>query len=258
MYYETNGSDHPLVLIHAGFLDRRMWDEQYDRFAAKYQVVRYGVRGFGLSDRPSEKYSDVADLHALLQHLGVRKTYLLGVSNGGRIAIDFTIEHPGLVDGLVLVASGVSGYQVSGPDEERVWGEFERRMKPQEEAVKENRILDAVEMDVDVWAPAQSLTSRQRILAIAMDNAHIQVHHPREFNVVPDPPGFQRLSEIHCPTLIMVGDRDVPGMQLVVAKIHSKIAGSRHVLIHGADHIVNMSKPEEFNRAVLEFLGELA
>jgi len=255
LYYETNGHGHPVVLIHAGFLDRRMWDRQFDRFAASYRVIRYDVRGFGRSDRPSEKYSDIADLRALLEALRTDTTHLIGVSMGGRIAIDFTAAHAQSVDRLILVAPGVSGYQVAGPDEQRVWDDFEKRMKPQEEAVRENRIADAVEMDVDTWAAAATPASRHRIKAIAMDNAHTQVRHPAELNVMPDPPGFRRLQEIRSPTLIIVGDRDVPGMQLMAERIHDMISGSTKVVIPGADHIVNMSRPEEFDRAALGFLG---
>ena len=61
VYYEVQGAGHPLVLIHAGFLDRRMWDGQFELFARSYRVVHYDVRGFGESDRPQEKYSDVED-----------------------------------------------------------------------------------------------------------------------------------------------------------------------------------------------------
>ncbi len=73
--------------------------------------------------------------------------------------------------------------------------------------------------------------------------------------VYPDPPAFQRPSEIYVPTLFIAGDRDVLAQILEVDNLHSHIPGSKKVLIHGADHIVNMSKPEEFNRRVLEFLN---
>ncbi len=67
LYYEATGSGPGLALIHAGFLDSRMWDEQFQLFAREYNVVRYDVRGYGKSDRPEQRYSDSADLLALLQ-----------------------------------------------------------------------------------------------------------------------------------------------------------------------------------------------
>ncbi len=255
LYYEVRGVGSPLVLIHAGFLDRRMWDEQFDLFARDHRVIRYDVRGFGRSDRPHQKYSDSADLSALLDHLGARKATLIGVSNGGRISLDFAVEHPDMVEALILVAPGVSGYESSDPDEDALWQEHEAKENAVKEVFRGGSISKAVETYFDLWTRGLDPASRKRLLAIAMDNSHVLDHHPGELNVAPDPPVFQRLSEIRVPTLLIVGDRDVPGMMRVADKLHARIRGSKKVLIRGADHIINMSKPKEFNRAVLEFLG---
>jgi len=254
LYYEAAGDGPPLVLIHAGFLDSRMWDSQFQVFAKTHRVIRYDVRGFGKSDRPTEKFSDAADLLALVQHLNLAKVILVGVSNGGRIALDFTVQHPERVERLVLVATGVHGYE-SGPEEDKVWEEFEKKMKPQKDLAREGRIREAVEMDVNAWAPAQSPGSREHILSIALDNSHILSSHPGKLQVSPDPPAFKRLSEIRVPTLLMIGDRDVEGMRMIMERLHGMITGSKKVLIRGADHIVNASRPEEFNQAVLDFLA---
>src|SRR5579875_658948 len=94
LYYEMLGEGHPLVLIHGGYKDRRKWDDQFHAFAKHYRVIRYDVRGFGKSELPPAPYADRQDLSDLLNYLGVEKTYLLGLSLGGIIAIDFTLEHP--------------------------------------------------------------------------------------------------------------------------------------------------------------------
>lgn len=255
LYYEVKGSGHPVVLIHAGFLDRRMWDGQFDLFAKDFHVIRYDVRGFGKSSRPAEEYSDVEDFCTLLTNLKVDKTYVVGVSNGGRIAIDFTINHPSMVDALVLVGSGVSGYETSGAEEDKSWEEFDKQIDgPQRLAAKEGRVAEAVRMDVDTWASAQSPTNRERILEIAMDNSHIQTDPPGRLQVHPNPPGFKRLTEIRVPTLVIIGHRDIRGMRFIAQQLHARIPGSNLVEVSGADHIVNMSKPNEFNRVVLDFL----
>ncbi|TMF47254.1 MAG: alpha/beta fold hydrolase [Chloroflexi bacterium] len=89
LYYEVMGEGHPLVLVHGGYMDRRMWDDQFAEFAQYYRVVRYDVRGFGRSELPQVPYADRQDLQALLTSLGIEKTYLLGLSLGGMIAIDY-------------------------------------------------------------------------------------------------------------------------------------------------------------------------
>jgi len=95
-------------------------------------------------------------------------------------------------------------------------------------------------------------------MMIALENAHVQLDNPWKHQVSPDPASYKRLPEITAPTLVMIGDRDVKGMQLIANDLHSKIPGSKKVVVHGADHIVNMSRPEEFNRAVLGFLSSTA
>jgi len=255
LYYEVEGSGHPIVLIHAGFLDRRMWDEQFELFGKEFKVIRYDVRGFGKSSKPTDKYSDIEDLHTLLASLKVNKAHLVGVSNGGRIAIDFTINHPSMVDALILVGSAVSGYKTTGREEDEAWEEFEKQFEePQQLAAKQGRIAQAVKMDVDAWGSAQGPSSRERMLEIATDNSHIHTGPHQKWQVDPDPPGFGRLTEIRIPTLVMIGDRDVRGMRYIARQLHARIPGSRLAEVSGADHIVNMSKPNEFNRIVLEFL----
>ena len=63
LYYETMGEGHPLVLIHGGYMDRRMWDDQFVVFAQHYRVIRYDVRGFGKSELPPVPYTDRQDLY---------------------------------------------------------------------------------------------------------------------------------------------------------------------------------------------------
>ncbi len=243
-----------MVLIHAGFLDSRMWDPQIPVFSESHVVIRYDVRGFGRSDVARNKYSDYKDLRGLLDHLRVKTVSLVGVSNGGRIASDFAVECPSMVDHLVLVSPGMSGYKFSGPEEEKLWEEFDKQMKPQEDADREGRAAEAVEMDVNAWASAQTSVNRERIMKIALDNFHVHLENPWKLQVPPEPRTWERLSNIRVATLLIIGDRDVPAQILMVDNIHTHIPGSKKVLIHGADHIVNMSKPDEFNRTVLEFL----
>lgn len=254
LYYETAGMGPALVLIHAGFLDGRMWDPQIPVFSKTHRVIWYDVRGFGKSAIARSTYSDYKDLRALLYHLRVKTVSLVGVSNGGRIAADFAVEYPSMLDHLVLVSPGMSGYKSSGPEEDKMWEEFDKQMKPQEVADREGRAADAVEMDVNAWASAQTPANRERIRQIALDNFHVHVENPWKLQVPPEPRTFQRLSQIRIPTLVVIGDRDVPPQILLTNNIHSHIPGSKRVLIPGADHIPNMSKPDEFNKAVLEFL----
>src|SRR5574341_1505455 len=89
LYYEMRGEGQPLVFIHGGGFDRRMWDDQFEPFSKQFKVIRYDVRGYGKSAMPTRPYSDVDDLHQLLNTLRVKKTHLVGLCMGSRIAVEF-------------------------------------------------------------------------------------------------------------------------------------------------------------------------
>jgi len=246
------------VLIHAGFLDSRMWDDQFQLFAKSVRVIRYDVRGFGRSSKPTEEYSDAEDLFALLKHLNIESTSILGISNGGRIALDFVSVHPSMVNRLILVSPGIRGYKSSGPEEDREWKELDKKMDLQDLAISENRIDDAVNIDLRVWASAQGTPSKNRILKIATTNSHIHKNPPNKLQKSPEPPAFTKLDQIRIPTILIVGDQDVKGMQTMTKRLHELIPGSELRVIRGADHIANMSRPEEFNAIVSSFLEQMS
>jgi len=112
LYYDIAGAGHPLTLAHGLLLDRSSWDDQFDEFAQQYKVMRYDLRGWGDSAQEAAEppFSPRQDLLSLLDYLNIHVTYLLGLSGGGTVALDFTLEHPERVDALILVAAGLSGY----------------------------------------------------------------------------------------------------------------------------------------------------
>jgi len=166
LYYETLGEGHPLVLIHGGYMDRRMWDDQFHAFAKHYRVIRYDVRGFGKSELPPVPYADRQDLFDLLNYLGVEKTYLLGLSLGGIIAIDFTLEHPTMVDALILVGSPVPGFPIELLYTEEQLEQQRSRYAPFEKARQERNIpalVDALMEDPTLVPSSNYPAARQRV-----------------------------------------------------------------------------------------------
>ena len=120
LYYEVAGEGRTLVLLHDGLLDRRVWDDQFAAFSRLYRTIRYDRRGYGKSSVPDRPFSDVSDLHRLLRHLDTGEAYLLGMSNGGKVALDLALEHPGMVAALVLVGPSLGGYRTSEEKQRRV------------------------------------------------------------------------------------------------------------------------------------------
>ena len=117
LYYEMRGEGFPIVFVSGGgILDRRGWDNQFETFAKTHRVIRYDVRGIGKSARPAGSFSHSEDLYALLTFLNIKRAHVVGLSVGGAIAIDFAIEHPEIVDGLILAAPGLSSDAKSEPN----------------------------------------------------------------------------------------------------------------------------------------------
>jgi len=255
LYYEIAGEGQPLVLIHGGLVNSGLWDDQFDGFAQRYRVLRYDVRGFGQSTAPNQPYSNHADLKQLLDFLGIDKAYLIGLSMGGVIAIDFTLAYPDRVAALVPVGPGLSG----NPPSEYVrqgWADVSAAYDRGEKDV-------AVELSLRLWTDGPNRTPDQ-VNKSARERIRTMTAH--EF-ALPDyadnllqglePPAYDRLGEIHVPTLLIVGGDDVPPIFETIDKLAAEVAGAKKVVIPGTAHHLNVEKPDEFNRVVLEFLGSL-
>jgi len=212
LYYETLGEGHSLVLIHGGYMDRRMWDNQFPIFAEHYRVIRYDVRGFGKSPLPQVPYADIQDLAALLEFLGVKKMYLLGLSLGGIIALDFTLEYPDIVDALILAGSPVPGFPIELLYTEEQLKQQGLRWTAFEKAMQERNIpamVDALMEDPTLVPSPNYPTARKRVRENLSEYSFAWVLNPAPKQEL-KPPAYERLSEIHIPTLIVLGSEDDP------------------------------------------------
>ncbi|GCE07436.1 alpha/beta fold hydrolase [Dictyobacter aurantiacus] len=256
LYYEVAGEGEPLLLIHAGIADSRMWDEQFAVFARHYRVIRYDQRGYGQSQYPAGPFAYHEDPVELLTSLGIESAHVVGISFGGLVALDFVLSHPQMVRSLVLVAPSVSGTQPS---------EAVKRFQEEEEAYLERDDLDAAsDLNVRVWVDGPRRTPEQVDASVRERVRAMQRH---AFTVpVPDgaelvklqPPAIERLAEVRVPTLIVVGDYDLPDKLELSQLLASRINGAQLLVIEGVAHMVSMERPEQFNQAVLSFLSRVS
>lgn len=250
LYYEVAGQGHPFILTHEAIGDSRMYDDQFGVFAQHYRTIRYDMRGFGKSSRPTAEYNPSEDIFGLLRFLGVSRAHALGMSAGGAATVDLALSHPDMVSALVLAGAGLGGFDYSGdPNSE----EFEVAFQAHDIA----RITDLSER---VWVVGEGRTAdevspsvRQRmremmadLFANGFDESQMQQL---------DPPAAKRLGEIHVPTLVIIGDRDVPDIRRVAEALETGIGGARKVVMRNTAHVPNMEQPTEFNKLVLDFLA---
>ncbi len=251
LYYEIAGSGEPLVFIHGFSLDTRMWDDQWEFFARRYRVIRYDVRGFGKSSLPGmEPYAQADDLKALLEHLPAAPAHIVGLSMGGRIALDFAAAYPELARSLIPVDTTLGGFTSTSKKD---WGLPGALARSAGVTVGKNHWLSE-----ELFAPANEqprVAARLREMVEDYSGYHWTSRDPGRWS---DAPAIRRLDQIRALTLVVVGERDLPDFHAIADLLAEQIPNARKVVIGGAGHLVNMEAPEEFNEVVLNFLREIS
>ena len=245
--YEVTGSGPAVVLVHAGIADRRMWRDTVPALAGEFTVLTYDQRGFGESTLPSGPVTYTDDLRALLDHVGIQRAALVGVSMGGRSALELTLLRPERVTSLVLVGAPLSDWDWSA--------EMQRADEEETAAIDAGDFERAIRGNVEFWIGSASEEVRDLSAAMQRTAFEIPVPVPEPSSPPPlDPPASQRLGEIAVPTLVVVGNNDVVDIQKVADVLAKEIPGARKVTMPDTAHLPPLERPEEFNRILLDFL----
>jgi 3-oxoadipate enol-lactonase len=241
LWFEESGSGEPVVLLHEGVVDSRIWEPVVPLLDG-FRAVAYDQRGYGRSPMWDGPYSPIDDLIGLLDELGIDRAALVGASRGGRIALATALTAPERVSALVLVGSGLPGHRLSiegTPEQEARW-----------QAAEDSGDLEALaELDMEIWAP---LGADAELRAMFLENAEAS---NADDPATGEPNVASRLGEIGVPTLVITGGRDVAAINEVGAILAAGIPGAGHTEIAEADHMHPWRAPEELARLVREFLA---
>jgi len=246
LYYEVSGRGEPVILVHGFSLDRRMWDAQETLLKSDFRVIRYDLRGHGLSDEWTEPFSAHTDMLSVFDAVDLPEAVVVGLSAGAEIAIDFAIAHPDRVSALVLASPGVRGYQPVGSFD---W------MTPVIEALQEREYEQATR----AWTETPIMRIRSDpqadsiMRAIVMDNWRIWTYDP-QLQQMPRPPALERLNEISAPTLIIVGELDLVDTQRVSDTLSVCLPNAALLTAPESGHLINLEAPVFFNEALFSFL----
>lgn len=248
LYYDVSGDGPPLVLVHGRGLDRRMWDDQLAPLAERFRVIRYDVRAHGRSALPGETpFRHADDLRALLDRLGVERADVVGLSMGGRIAVEFALLYPAMTDRLVLLDASLDGFAF-GDAWNASFDAIAATGRSDGPAAANEQWLAH-----DLFAPARASACRERLEKIARDSPGWIWAHSSP--LIPfAPPAIERLGEIRSPTLVIVGEHDLPDFHRVADALAAGIPAARKVVVPGAGHMSNMERPAEVNAELLVFL----
>ncbi|MET9296695.1 alpha/beta hydrolase [Streptomyces sp. NPDC003077] len=258
LFYESAGTGPAVVLLHGGMLDQRMWDEQFGWLVRSgLRVVRYDARGHGLSSSVDGDYANHEDLRTLLDHLGIPRATLVGLSHGARVALDMVLAHPARVTALALAAPGVSGRTFTDPF-------ILEHIKEQVAAIgEEDGAARFVEHFLRMWVDGPhrqpSMVDpelRERMRASA--EANVMAHADGMGAGLPIEVGAAaRLSEIRVPTLVLDGDLDSTDISANAHAIAVSVPGAHRVRVPGAGHMVNLENTACFDEALHGFLSSV-
>jgi 3-oxoadipate enol-lactonase len=249
-YSDTGGDGEPVVFSHGYLMDSAMFDPQVAALAPEYRVITWDQRAFGGS-RASGQFSywdSARDVLGLLDHLGIERAVLGGMSQGGFVSLRAALIAPERVRGLVLIDSqaGQEDPAIAPAYEqlEQTW--LEQGPAPVQDIVAAI-ILGPPDGPVDYapwfakWAAADREELRLAFRCL-MDRDDLT----------------GRLGEIGCPALIVHGTADAAIPVAKAEVVHAGLAGAADiVLVDGGSHAANLSHPDQVNVALLEFLRSL-
>ncbi|CAL9593829.1 Putative non-heme bromoperoxidase BpoC [Streptomyces sp. enrichment culture] len=255
LVYRAAGSGPPLVLLHGGFLDHRMWDAQIPAFAAGHRVIAPDARGHGASANATRPFRQTDDLAALLRHLDTGPAVLVGVSMGAGIAVDTALEHPDLVRAVVVTGAGTSEPDFRDPWTTAVLADWGRALAAG---------------DVEGWLAAflrfavgphrrtrdvdPGLLSRQREMALGTVTKHTAGEPDHR---VPVTDTWSRAATIGVPVLAVHGGLDSDDHLRMAGRLARTVPDGREATVEGAAHYPNMERPDAYNALLARFLREL-
>lgn len=219
LYYEEKGMGQPMVLLHGNGEDSSYFKNQIEYFSKKYRVIAVDTRGHGKSERGTAPFTlrqFAGDLKQFLDEMGLRRIILLGFSDGGNIALIFTILHPQYVDRLILNGANLTP---SGMKAAVIGSIYCSYLK-------------------ECLAGAKGDKKKKELLQLMLREPHIRPVY---------------LKTMRKPVLVIAGTRDMIRTGHT-KKIHRLIPGSRLCLLEGT-HFIASENSREFNRAVEWFLG---
>lgn len=256
--YETAGTGDLLVLVHAGFLDRRMFDAQWQTLAERFRVIRYDMLGFGESSPATGPVCRRKNLQYLLDHLDIESAHFMGCSMGGEIVLDLALEQPQRCRSLILVGATPSGFQLEGEPPRYITEMFE--------AIGNGNVERASELQVRIWLDGEqrepndvSSDLRQRALAmnrIPVEQRTFFIADAQPTNPL-DPPAVTRLQDIDCPVLVVIGALDHPEVLRAGNLMAATLSNTRMSLVENAGHVPSYEQPDIFNRLLLSFLTDV-
>ena len=247
LWYDETGSGDAVLLLHGGLGDSGLWEPVVPFLAERFRTIRTDLRFFGRSTGPAVPWSWQEDVVGVLDALEIDRAALVGLSLGGKLALDVALAHPERLWALGLVASTLGGHDGAAYSEEQ-----EARY---EAAEAEGDLEAAMAIDLEVWAPLGT-DARIRELWRATPDAKAL---PDGVEPLPPTgaPAKERLGKLAVPSLVVTVAHDPAGMREVGPLVAGAAPDARHFELD-SDHYVTLREPELLSGLLLDFLAAAA
>jgi 3-oxoadipate enol-lactonase len=247
--YEIGGHGEPVVFVHGFSLDRSMWEPQWAPVSARHRAIRYDLRGYGESTLPDGPYTHVGDLGALLGALEARPAHVVGLSMGGIVALGFALAAPDAVRSLALVDTVLDGYRMG-----EAWSQRWRTIVA---AARGGDVAEAKRLwlEHELFATARATPAVGRAVGAMLDR-YSGWHWSHQDPVgAAARPAIELLASVAAPTLVVVGERDLPDFQDIARRLARDVPRATLTVIAQAGHLPNLEAPDTFNDVLLAHLA---
>lgn len=257
LYYEEQGSGEPVILIHGHSLDRRMWDGQFSELARRYRVIRYDMRGYGKSTPQIEnfQFTHAEDLIVLMDSLHIDKAHIIGLSLGGEVGADMVGWFPERVRSAVLVSGNLR--LTPGPSQPMRGAEAARY----DEKIARNKAMGVDELKRRWFRRLMNMggSRRERMrdaLWTMIEEWDAWQSYHKEVRTVAGLDAFARLKKNRPAIPVLIVEGRAPGNHFSARpEMLKHLPKGRLKVIDDCGHMLNMERPAEFNKVVLDFLS---
>ncbi|NIV84385.1 MAG: alpha/beta fold hydrolase [Gemmatimonadetes bacterium] len=248
LWFHEAGSGEAVILLHDGLVHSAGMEDLQRSLSTRFRVIRYDRRGYGRSDTPTEPFSPVTDVLAVLDHLDVDRGVLVGASSGGGGAIEVALARPDRTSALVLLGAVVVGHPYSGHFRRRGRRNMEPATRGDFRSAMRNWIEDPYLLADD------RVDARERLWSIVEPYAEKHLTIPFDLAELPARVAADRLGEVRAPTLVVVGEADIPDVHAHAGVIEAGVRDSRRVVLEDAGHLLFFERPDAVSRLIVEFL----
>jgi pimeloyl-ACP methyl ester carboxylesterase len=261
LHYEEAGSGTPVIFVHEFAGDHRSWETQMRHFSQRYRAITYGARGYPPSDVPEDhaRYSQARaadDIAAVLNHLGIEKAHVVGLSMGGFATLHFGFRHAQRA--LSLTVAGC-GYGAEKGQRDKFRGEADAIAA----FLDENGIeafaaryaygptrVQFENRDPRGFAEFRQQLSEHSALGSRNTQLGVQRERPSLYDLV------DQMKALTVPTLILTGDEDWPCLQPALL-MKQTIPTAALSVMPNSGHTINLEDPDQFNRIVGDFMAQV-